>query len=137
MIWTSGMDICRDANEACFHRLFEGGFILEYRDEQSKELSDDGEIEPGPFRYIYVRVLSNGQEVSRSDFSLDLRDQPHLLPGNVRTDEPFRRRGLASAMYRFVELLTEQTMEDRWGSDQSPEAKALWASSKRPFGHRR
>jgi hypothetical protein len=56
----------------------------------------------------------------------------------VLVEEAYRRQGIGSAAYRFVEVLSGRTMKNFWGSDpyQTEAAKTFWANPNRPFGRR-
>jgi GNAT superfamily N-acetyltransferase len=56
---------------------------------------------------------------------------------HVKVEPEFRRRGIATAMYRYAESVFLKKLENHWHDDpetQSPEAMAFWAQPHRPFG---
>jgi hypothetical protein len=48
-----------------------------------------------------------------------------------------RRKGIASALYVFAELIYKKQICNHWANDsmQTDLAKALWSQRNRPFGH--
>lgn len=107
-----------------FDKLVGRGYKISYRIEQEVE----------PFKDLLVRVMHGNSVIADADFTDD-GFAPYCQ--NVRVDPKYQRQGVATAIFVFAEKVLGKSLHDFWGDDskQTPEAKALWAQPKRPFGH--
>ncbi len=59
-------------------------------------------------------------------FSRFKKLNPYLLAGNLRVDDEFQRKGIATAMYKFVKSLGNDIKPS---NIQTEKGKAFWASN--------
>lgn len=82
-------------------------------------------------RSIHLTVRDATAIIAAADFTAT---NSLAWPQNVNVAEPYRRRGIASALYRLAENIFGKVLVDRWHEQRSDDAKKLWANPNRPFG---
>ena len=81
------------------------------------------------FEYFVVAFL-NGREAAKA--SVKLIGKKKLRMAGIGVEERFRRKGVATAIYKHMEELTGRTFVR--GLKQTGDGLALWNSPKRTFG---
>lgn len=93
---------------------------------------------------IHVHAFAMGKEVGNALFRFDPMKQGFMEEGiptpehlmwtdNVWVEEPYRRRGIATAMYTYAEKIVG-TRKVSPGAGQTDDGIALWKQKNRPFG---
>jgi hypothetical protein len=114
-----------DSDGLVFKPVLLRGYRIMYRIEKQLKASTK----------LVIMVMHRAKVVGCATF---LDDGHNALPQDLQIEMPYRRQGIATAIYVFAEKVFAKPLTNlwEWGDDpeQSPEAKAFWAQPNRPFG---
>ncbi len=114
--------IIEDNPHEAFNRIYKNNYEMFYS------------IHEDEFKTILkIEVRLGDSVVGKADF---VRRKGDFHCDNVTVDEEHRRKGNATAIYVFAEILFGRKVENHWKGDsiQSDAAKQLWNQPNRPFG---
>jgi len=95
-------------------------------------------------RTYTVSVRHQGADVATATFS-EMEFNATISPQHIEVAVEHRRKGVATAVYLFVEIVADKILENLWDPDRSTDrqssdlsqslgARGMWAKKDRPFG---
>ena len=121
--YINGSEIISSKKHECFEVLLNNKFEIYYK-------FPDGSLPDN--KLIHIRVYDGKNIIGTAD---PIETNVDIMPQNIQVDEKYRRRGIANAMYVFVEKLTGKIFQDQGDENRTEAAIKFWNQPKRPFGN--